>query len=89
MMGTKEPTHGFCLKCGNAGQWAKCALDLWQQAIQNEDKQEIGKSTVQLYRDNIGQSFKIPASQKNLLAILGLSGENECPSNTEELWVTV
>ena len=33
--------------------------------------------------------LKFPASWKCLLDIMGLKAENECPNDTEELWVTV
>lgn len=64
------------------------ALASVADSILSKLDQEEKKATAKLWKDKVGQSFKIPASQKSLSYILGLQAENGCPIVTEEPRVT-
>lgn len=45
--------------------------------------------TAELFQDKVGETFKISASQKSMLDVLGLQAKDEWATIADEPWVTI
>lgn len=97
-VGTEELPPGVYFNCGKDDHWGKpChCLYSWQSAAQTVDTQVTRKSVNQLCQDRAGQSFKVPASEKNFvkpsgpgvwrwMPLLHRGTLNDCPDGQQSL----